>query len=205
LRLLKSWFIIRLGLLICLIALIAPVPGTIIRVRAANEVAPVYQEGYPVSTNPPPPPPSGGLDDAYPAVTIAPPTPQPTATHTQPAEDQQPTPATPTETPEPSATSDRSPSPDAFQTENAEMGGALVTPPTPEPTASATVTPPASTEMPPAEDQQPTPAAAVSDGARFQMDWGMFWVGFAIPFLAACGLVLYLLDRKPDFFRLHRR
>lgn len=197
-RLLKSWIIIRLGLLISLIALFAPVSGTVVRARAAPEVNPAYQAtSYPVSTNPPPP---AGGSGAYPVVTIAPPTQQPTATRTpqagQPVQ---------TETAAPSATADRSPSPDAFQTENAEMGGALVTPPTPEPTAAVTETPPALTETPPAEEQQPTPAAAAPDRGRFQLDWGMFWVGFAIPFLAACGLVLYLLDRKPDFFRLQRR
>lgn len=34
----------------------------------------------------------------------------------------------------------------------------------------------------------------------FQVDWGVFWVGFSIPVLVTCGVVLYLLDRQPGFF-----
>ena len=32
------------------------------------------------------------------------------------------------------------------------------------------------------------------------MDWGLFWIGFSIPVLFACGAVLYLLDRNPRLF-----
>jgi hypothetical protein len=89
--------------------------------------------------------------------------------------------------------------PDAFRTEDAEMGGAQTTPlvtetfvPTKTPDQVLTAT---KTQLPAV-----TPAAARKKGG-FTPDWGMFWIGFAIPVLGACGIVLYLLDRRPDLFK----
>lgn len=90
--------------------------------------------------------------------------------------------------------------PDVFRTEDAEMGEVLVTPPgdaTPAPTHTLinTATPTPTTTATP----EPTVVAAVEEEG-FQMDWGLFSIGFAIPILIGCGVVLYLLDRRPDFF-----
>lgn len=87
--------------------------------------------------------------------------------------------------------------PNQFLTENSEIGTGNVTPaadltPGPTITAYSTLTP------------SQTPAAAVTNPKKNSapwMDWGLFWIGFAIPVLAGCGGVLYLLDRRSDLFR----
>jgi hypothetical protein len=89
---------------------------------------------------------------------------------------------------------------DLFATENAEMQDTLSTQ-----AASATPIPsitPANTQTSPAEGTGTPSPAALEDGpgSGFSMDWGYFWIGFAIPVLAASGAVLYLLDRRPELF-----
>ncbi len=64
----------------------------------------------------------------------------------------------------------------------------------PSPTASATVTFTVFPQVSPEAEQEDEPET-------FQMDWGLFWIGFAVPILASSGVVLYLLDRRPDLFR----
>jgi len=66
--------------------------------------------------------------------------------------------------------------------------------PTPGKTSLPT---PASTDLPVS-----SPDGRGGDQGGFRVDWGYFWIGFAIPILAGSGLVLYLLDRRPDLFRL---
>lgn len=87
--------------------------------------------------------------------------------------------------------------PNTLLTENAEMQGGKVTPPaseTPGPTITAYASPTPTLETP-----LPVAAAAPKSGSR--LNWGLFWLGFSLPVLAACGWVLYLLDRRPDLFR----
>jgi len=89
--------------------------------------------------------------------------------------------------------------PDVLETEGAEMSDSQVTPPateTPGPTITPYIT------------ETATHAAAVlsedtggEKSGGLAIDWGLFWVGFSIPVLLACGGVLYLLDRRPDLFR----
>jgi hypothetical protein len=92
------------------------------------------------------------------------------------------------------------PPPDILRTEQAEMGDTLVTPPgdmTPAPTHTLinTVTPT------PTQTATPEPAPVLPPQEEgFRMDWGLFSIGFAIPILIGCGLVLYLIDRRPDLF-----
>ncbi len=73
---------------------------------------------------------------------------------------------------------------------------------TPVPSASATAF------VTPTETMTPLPTKATQavtqkkDGLK--IDWGLFWIGFSLPILGGCGIVLYLLDRRPDIFkRLH--
>ncbi len=110
---------------------------------------------------------------------------------------------TPTETSTPTITSTLPP--DKFKTENAEMGASQVTPVETE-TPGPSITP----------YQSPTPALSATsllqttpDGPKKSggepVDWGLFWVGFSVPVLAASGFVLYLLDRRPNFFRRSRK
>jgi hypothetical protein len=90
--------------------------------------------------------------------------------------------------------------PDIFRTEDAEIGDTLVTPsgeetPAPTHTPINTNTPtPTVTATP-----EPTPIPAVEEEG-FQLDWGLFSIGFAIPILVGSGVVLYYIDRRPDFF-----
>jgi hypothetical protein len=90
--------------------------------------------------------------------------------------------------------------PDVFRTEDAEINGAQTTPVTTEtvgPTITLFTTPTATKRTP-----RPT---TTSNGAKekdeFIPDWGLFWIGFSLPVLGSCGVVLYLLDRRPDLFR----
>jgi hypothetical protein len=108
--------------------------------------------------------------------------------------------ATITRTPTETAT----PAPNIFQTEDSEMGGSQVTPPageTPSPTAVMTATQ-SLTPITSLTRNAPVNSAEKQNG--FQVNWGMFWMGFALPVVAACGVVLYLLDRRPDLFRPKR-
>jgi hypothetical protein len=89
--------------------------------------------------------------------------------------------------------------PNAFLTENAEISGGQVTPPpsaTPGPTITVYISPTAPTRTP-----RPTGIPAGGAGGDGPVDWGYFSLGFAVPVVAACGFVLYLLDRRPDLFR----
>jgi hypothetical protein len=93
------------------------------------------------------------------------------------------------------------PPPNVFQTENSEMGGSLVTPPaseTPGPTLTAVYT---ATALSGTAQPTQVASAGTTGGSGFVVDWGLFWVGFSIPILFGCGMVLYLLDRKPSLFR----
>lgn len=89
---------------------------------------------------------------------------------------------------------------DVFRTEDAEMRNALTTPQVTE-TGGPTITPYQTltvTKRPPRSTLTST-AAKKKNG--FTPDWGLFWIGFSIPVLGACGVVLYLLDRRPDLFK----
>jgi hypothetical protein len=103
-----------------------------------------------------------------------------------------------TPTPIPSVTA----GPELARTEDAEILDSLASPvasasPWPSITPVNTLT---------AEVQlSPTVPVEIDKKAGFYLDWGFFWVGFAIPVLAGCGAVLYLLDRRPDLFRRRPR
>jgi hypothetical protein len=106
-------------------------------------------------------------------------------------------------TPDESPTPLVSPTPpeSKFATENAEMQDTISTQ-YPSATAGPSITP-ANTQT--AQSTVTTAAARADansgDDNGLKIDWGFFWAGFAVPFLAACGVVLYLLDRRPDLFR----
>jgi hypothetical protein len=85
-----------------------------------------------------------------------------------------------------------------FATEDAQMGDTISSP-APSATPGPSITP-AFTQTGPAQATGTPPPAAAGSGERFRVDWGYFWIGFAIPVLAACGAVLYLLDRRPELF-----
>ncbi len=89
--------------------------------------------------------------------------------------------------------------PDLFRTEDAQMNNAQTTQQVTE-TPGATFTP---YDTPTVLKTQPqrtlTPVVKKKEG--FTPDWGMFWIGFSLPVLGACGVVLYLLDRRPDLFK----
>lgn len=144
--------------------------------------APVYQDtpGYDVPTDEVPTDELPPGDDSYNAP----------ATETPQAGENPTTEVTATET--------VTQAPDAFRTEDAEMGEAQTTPLVTE-TAAPTKTPNQTLTVSKTLLPTPTPAAAKKDGG-FTPDWGMFWIGFAIPVLVACGIVLYLLDRRPELF-----
>lgn len=90
-----------------------------------------------------------------------------------------------------------------FLTENAEMGASSVTPP-------ASLTPLATGTIAPTHTNTPTRTplstliAAASDEDQ-NLDWGLFWIGFSVPIIAACGVVLYLLDHRPELFSFKRK
>lgn len=71
---------------------------------------------------------------------------------------------------------------------------------TPSPMATGQTTA-AVTATPAASAQVSAEAEPVNEPKGFQVDWGFFWIGFAVPILAGSGVVLYLLDRRPDLFR----
>lgn len=104
----------------------------------------------------------------------------------------------PTLTPTPGASP--TPVPDVFGTEDAQMGDSLVTPPS-SPTPGSSITPVNTPTM--MFTPTGTVVAMLENRSRkegFQVDWGFFMIGFVIPVLVGCGLVLYLLDRRPDLF-----
>jgi hypothetical protein len=107
----------------------------------------------------------------------------------------------------PSATATFTPTPavNVFRTEDTEMSGAKVTAPpseTPGPSLTAYYTPTATKTPPSTATVTNVPKKQAGLGAS--LDWGMFWIGFSIPVLAICGAVLYLLDRRPSFFKRTR-
>lgn len=155
-------------------------------VNAGNQPRPVFQgtPGYE------PPPTDIGVNAGYPA-------PEATLPGYVPLQ------ASPTlsGSPIPTAipTSTLTLAPNLFQTENAEMGGAQTTPALTD-TPAPSLTP----YLSPTATQAVTASAMPAEkpgGGGFQMNWGMFWIGFSVPILAGCGLVLYLLDHRPDLFR----
>lgn len=79
-------------------------------------------------------------------------------------------------------------------TETAAPTPTVLSPTVPSPTAPATTTSTVVPQASPEVEQEDEPE-------RFQLDWGLFWIGFAVPILAGSGVVLYLLDRRPDLFR----
>lgn len=87
-----------------------------------------------------------------------------------------------------------------FATEDAQMQDALGTA-VPSATPAPSMTP--VNTATPALTATATAAAAAPVGAeqnRFAIDWSYFWIGFAAPLLVCCAVVLYLLDRYPNFF-----
>jgi hypothetical protein len=112
-----------------------------------------------------------------------------------------PTDSIPSNTRVPEGTGTGTSSPNLFQTEDAEMGGSQVTPSASE-TPGPTITPISSATP---TQITPTTTPVVKKGLfQGQVDWGMFWIGFSIPVLVCSGLVLYLLDRNPNFFRTRK-
>lgn len=88
--------------------------------------------------------------------------------------------------------------PNVFRTEDSEINGAQATPAlteTPGPTITNYVTGSVT-----ATQLTPTRAVLKKSGPGFQIDWGMFWIGFSVPVLFASGVVLYFIDRRPDLF-----
>ncbi len=196
---LKLWrVLIRLGLLIGLVGLsvIALQPDH--HVRAEEAARPPVQDDYPVVTEPPPfegYPPGEVTEDPgpYPVVTDET-SPDETATLTPTATEQTITPPTPQDTP----------TPDLSRT--AEMGDARTgTPGTPgTPTLTGTPSPTVQQTITPTEIALTgTPESGGAGG--FEMNWGLFWIGFSIPLVGASGVVLYLLDRRPELFRPKRK
>jgi hypothetical protein len=109
-----------------------------------------------------------------------------------------------TETPEPTPEDTSTPAVNVFGTEDALMRDTLGTP-----ASSATPAPsitPVNTQTAPVTSTAQEPGAGTGkENARLQIDWGFFWIGFAVPLLVACGAVLYLLDRRPDLFTPRRK
>ena len=154
------------------------------------------QEPYPVETTNPTNTPPGSVTQT-PTITL------PAGTGTQPAFQ---TPVSGSETPFPTPNLSQTAEMDAFRTEDAEMGGSrngTVTPPTPEGTPTPA---PSATASPTQGEVYRAAGANPNDGAGgFEMNWGLFWIGFSIPVVGACGVVLYLLDRRPELFRPKRK
>jgi hypothetical protein len=106
-------------------------------------------------------------------------------------------------TPQQTLTTAAAPGETLLPAEQAETLAPTETPQaTSTPTGTITVTP---SVTPTPALQSTLEARQAGDGGSFQVDWGYFWIGFAIPVLAGCGVVLYLLDRRPDLFRPRSR
>lgn len=100
-----------------------------------------------------------------------------------------------TETPEPTSAVN------IFATENAQMQDSLSTQ-APSATPEPTITP-ANTATAVLTPTLTVVVEASTGQNRFKIEWSYFWVGFAIPLLICCGVVLYLLDRYPNIFTPH--
>jgi hypothetical protein len=182
------WRIARVLLVIGLVTLFILRAASVVRAVIEAEIvsAPVFQDDdYPAPDTEVP------YDD-YPA---------PEDQSTETPFDTPPPPPAQTLTPTPTPTL----APDVFRTEDAEIGDSQVTPstsetPGPTPTAINTPTPTVSYTATP----EPTPVAVVEEES-FRIDWGLFSIGFAIPVLIGCGIVLHYLDRRPDLFTPRRK
>lgn len=197
----KYTWILRLGLAV-VVGLIGLMPVLLYSapVRADSSGLPVFQdtsypgpeetivfptddEGYP------------GPED--PEITVPPfvdPNETVTVTATGPAQI-----STPIDTPTTGPTLTKAP--DTLATENAEMSDSQVTPPgseTPAPSMTPFLTATGSQTILPAVG-----STSSSKGGGLSINWGLFWIGFSLPVLIACGGILYLLDRRPDLFRRH--
>ncbi len=131
---------------------------------------------------------TGNGNDPYPAGTLT----------------ESPTEAAGTPLPEFTVTSTVTPPPNLYQTEDSEINHSRTTPvatDTPGPTITPYVT---ATAVKTRVRPTPTPVP-IKEKSGFSIDWGMFLFGFSLPILAACGYVLYLLDRRPDLFKRFRR
>lgn len=177
-----------LAVLLGALALVVILPGPN-RAQAESARQPVYQDtSYPAQ---------GGTPEA----TVSPDNGYPVDATNAAGLTETPAPAQGTPSPVFSATPTQTEMPNVFRTEDSEMSGAKVTAPASEtpgpsitPVYTATVT-----SSPVAME-----AAAIAKkkiGLGDRMDWGLFWIGFSIPVVAACGAVLYLLDQRPGFFR----
>jgi hypothetical protein len=91
------------------------------------------------------------------------------------------------------------PSKNLLATEDAEMRNTLGTQ-LPSATAGPSITPINTQTVQSTTTGTVIPAVMQNKKNGFKVDWGYFFVGFAVPVLAACGVVLYLLDRRPDLF-----
>ncbi len=200
----RAW-VVRLGLVLA-IGWIGVMSGRLYStpVRADSGERPAFQEtsGYP------------GPDETdffpFPTDDVGYPEPDETdfslPTFLMPDDTQQPGQPDVTEspqTPQPTATVGPTSTlaPDVLATENAEMGDSQVTPPGSE-TPGPSMTPYQTTTGTQTVLPSAKSTANTKDGGLV-VDWGLFWIGFSIPVLVACGGILYLLDRRPDLFRRH--
>lgn len=179
--------ILRAGAVMLVTVLLVFIAGTLFRGGPAPaSAARSWQEGYPVDTVEAP------TDDfAYPVMTNT------------PFVFQTPTARVPGATQAPTLTffvnATETQPPNVFLTENAELSEGMVTPLASE-TSGPTITP-YNTATLTRVTPQPTRAPVIAQSSGPEIDWGLFWIGFSLPVLSACGVVLYLLDRRPDLFR----
>jgi len=152
--------------------------------------APALQEtpGYDAPTEP-----GGGGDVGYDAPATETPPGNPTPTEN----------AFPSPTAEPTDILTSTLPPDVFRTEDSEINNAITTPVITE-AAGPTITPYYTATATRTPLRTPGALAAVEKKGGFSPDWGLFWIGFSIPVLGACGVVLYLLDRQPGLFKRRR-
>lgn len=208
----KSRLSRQAGAAALMIVLLALLSGAWMGKTAPARAERLYQDptAYPGEETLPPVA-SPTLGGEYPADTPPPnisATPSPTldpSQPTQPTQATQTTPFAPDDTPQPamSVTSMATDGPNTFLTEDAEMGAGNVTPPpseTPGPTITAyrSATPKTATA-------RPARTAIARRANDDKVNWGLFWIGFSIPVLSACGVVLYLLDQRPDLFRPRKK
>lgn len=109
-----------------------------------------------------------------------------------------------TQTPEPTLEETPTPAVNVFGTEDAQMRDTLGTPAS-SATSGPSITPVNTQTAPVNSTAQDAGAGTAKEKTGLQIDWGFFWIGFAVPLLAACGAVLYLLDRRPDLFTPRRK
>ena len=188
----KYAWLVRLGLAV-IVGLVGLMPVLMYSapVRADSVAQPAFQEGYPgpgEETDIFPTDDSGYPGPGEPDITL-PPFIDPDETQTEPTDLIEPT---------EEIGSTLTLAPDRLATENAEMGDSQVTPPgseTPAPSITPYVTG-TQTVLPSAVSP-----ASTKGGGGLNINWGLFWIGFSIPVLIACGGILYLLDRRPNLFR----